>query len=108
METRRRRTASTPSMTSGGVRSIVAIRMATSARCSGWRIARILAEVGAGRCERIRAMAWGCSSWMKLTSWYGSVSLRKSKCRGRTEEIRRAMISAAFSGPSALESISSA
>ena len=67
-------TSSTCSSTSGDTLCMVARRVVTSTCSSCGRDERMGAAMEASMWARSRAMVWGCSFWMKLTSWVGSTS----------------------------------
>ena len=99
-ESLRSRVASTVRMISGEVRSMTAIRWATSACCSGGRPESSSDALSAVMWASTSAMTCGCSSAMKERSWAGSARCRNWNGICIAAALSRSMISAARSAPS--------
>jgi hypothetical protein len=100
MEDRRRSSvASTALMISGEVRSMTAIRWATSACMPGASPDRSSDALSGVMCASTSAITCGCSSTMNDRSCAGSARCRKRKGVATEAALSRAMMSAARSDP---------
>ncbi len=98
-EVLRSRHFSSARSTSGEVRSITAIRWATSACRSGSRPDSTSVARSLGMCARITAITCGCSPEMNDRSWRGSARCRNWKGICRAAAASRSMIESARSRP---------
>ena len=101
----RSRTRSISRITSGAVRSISAMRVATSICWPSGRVPSTWAAVSAGRYARISATVWGCSLAITFRIWVASVPRRNSNGLTWMAPDRRAMTSSAWLDPSAFSRI---
>ena len=99
-ESLRSRVASTLRMISGDVRSMTAIRWATSACCSGGSPDSRSDALSAVMCASTSAITCGCSSAMKERSWAGSARCRNWNGILIAAALSRSTISDARSVPS--------
>ena len=99
-ESLRSRIASTLRMISGDVRSMTAMRCATSACCSGGRPESSSDALSAVMWASTSAIICGCSSTMKERSWDGSARCRNWNGIFTAAALSRSTISDARSAPS--------